>query len=62
VAHAVAPGDGPEALAGGEPLTRLGLLVVVELRLAAEPPALGLGDGAALVGALGDALALVLGA
>src|SRR6185295_13811748 len=61
VAYPVASSDGPEAFAIDETPSCLCRLVLVELRLAPEPPARSLGGGPTLAGALGDALTLVLG-
>jgi len=61
VTYPVASSDGPKALAIGETPPCLGRLVLVELRLAPEPPARSLGGGPTFAGALGDALTLVLG-
>jgi hypothetical protein len=58
--HAVAPGDRPAALAGGEPLQGLGLLVVVELGLAAHVCATALRCLPALLASLQDAETLIL--
>jgi hypothetical protein len=54
VVHVHDPGDPPAACAGLEALEGLGLLVIGELRLAAEAGAFGLGGNTAVVGSLED--------
>ena len=54
-------GNRPTAFAGLKALEGLFPLIIGELGLAPEPNALGLGRAAAVVGALEDPLALVLG-
>ena len=56
-----APTDSPAAFAGGQALERLGLLMVGEFGLAAEPRALGLNGAAAVVARLKILLALIIG-
>ena len=60
VVHGHRPGDRPAAFAGLEALESLGL-ALGELWFAAEADALGLGGNTAVIGALEDAAALVLG-
>jgi hypothetical protein len=59
--HVESPGNGPAAVAGGQALEGLGLLMFGELRFAAEARPFGLCGDTAVVGTFEDPVALVVG-